>query len=160
MVMTITAGESGCIHYVKRPGAVLDPGCVIAKLQLDDPSRVQQVRSCRKHRCLWDFNRGVMLRVVRDGPVSQFPICALYWSCHFTVYLSHMRTGTEISLSLSLIQAKLIYYSCSLLTSVILWGCVSQPSAFPTLGILASSTLAPIEGSRLFPVAGAPQEGQ
>uniref|UniRef100_A0A669PJ01 acetyl-CoA carboxylase n=1 Tax=Phasianus colchicus TaxID=9054 RepID=A0A669PJ01_PHACC len=42
MVMTLTAGESGCIHYVKRPGAVLDPGCVIAKLQLDDPSRVQQ----------------------------------------------------------------------------------------------------------------------
>ncbi|NWX44118.1 ACAC carboxylase, partial [Steatornis caripensis] len=42
MVMTLTACESGCIHYVKRPGAVLDPGCVIAKLQLDDPSRVQQ----------------------------------------------------------------------------------------------------------------------
>ena len=55
MVMTLTAGESGCIHYVKRPGAVLDPGCVIAKLQLDDPSRVQQVRSCRKHRCLLCF---------------------------------------------------------------------------------------------------------
>lgn len=44
MVMTLTAGESGCIHYVKRAGAALDPGCVIAKLQLDDPSRVQQVR--------------------------------------------------------------------------------------------------------------------
>uniref|UniRef100_A0A8C7N800 acetyl-CoA carboxylase n=1 Tax=Oncorhynchus kisutch TaxID=8019 RepID=A0A8C7N800_ONCKI len=42
MVMTLTALESGCIHYVKRPGAVLEPGCVIAKLQLDDPSRVQQ----------------------------------------------------------------------------------------------------------------------
>nr|XP_014343158.1 PREDICTED: acetyl-CoA carboxylase isoform X1 [Latimeria chalumnae] len=42
MVMTLTAMESGCIHYVKRPGAVLDPGCVIAKLQLDDPSRVRQ----------------------------------------------------------------------------------------------------------------------
>ncbi|XP_037736588.1 acetyl-CoA carboxylase 1 isoform X5 [Chelonia mydas] len=42
MVMTLSAAESGCIHYVKRPGAVLDPGCVIAKLQLDDPSRVQQ----------------------------------------------------------------------------------------------------------------------
>ncbi|KAM8976280.1 acetyl-CoA carboxylase 1 [Pelodytes ibericus] len=42
MVMTLTAVESGCIHYVKRPGAVLEPGCVIAKLQLDDPSRVQQ----------------------------------------------------------------------------------------------------------------------
>lgn len=43
MVMTLTAAESGCIHYVKRAGAVLEPGCVIAKLQLDDPSRVQQV---------------------------------------------------------------------------------------------------------------------
>lgn len=55
MVMTLTAGESGCIHYVKRPGAVLDPGCVIAKLQLDDPSRVQQVRGCRRCRCLLSF---------------------------------------------------------------------------------------------------------
>lgn len=44
MVMTLTAGESGCIHYVKRAGAALEPGCVIAKLQLDDPSRVQQVQ--------------------------------------------------------------------------------------------------------------------
>ncbi|XP_075445618.1 acetyl-CoA carboxylase 1 isoform X3 [Ascaphus truei] len=42
MVMTLTAVESGCIHYVKRTGAVLEPGCIIAKLQLDDPSRVQQ----------------------------------------------------------------------------------------------------------------------
>ncbi|XP_018104904.1 acetyl-CoA carboxylase isoform X2 [Xenopus laevis] len=42
MVMTLTAMDSGCIHYVKRPGAALEPGCVIAKLQLDDPSRVQQ----------------------------------------------------------------------------------------------------------------------
>uniref|UniRef100_A0AAY4EC52 acetyl-CoA carboxylase n=1 Tax=Denticeps clupeoides TaxID=299321 RepID=A0AAY4EC52_9TELE len=42
MVMTLTAAESGCIHYVKRAGAVLEPGCVIAKLQLDDPSRIQQ----------------------------------------------------------------------------------------------------------------------
>ncbi|TRY89187.1 hypothetical protein DNTS_003788, partial [Danionella cerebrum] len=42
MVMTLTALESGCIHYVKRAGAVLEPGCIIGKLQLDDPSRVQQ----------------------------------------------------------------------------------------------------------------------
>jgi len=28
---------------MKRPGATLDAGCVIAKLHLDDPSRVQQV---------------------------------------------------------------------------------------------------------------------
>lgn len=40
--MTLTAVESGCIHYVKRPGAALDPGCVIAKMQLDNPSKVQQ----------------------------------------------------------------------------------------------------------------------
>uniref|UniRef100_A0A665X7M6 acetyl-CoA carboxylase n=1 Tax=Echeneis naucrates TaxID=173247 RepID=A0A665X7M6_ECHNA len=40
MVMTLTAAESGCIHYVKRTGAALEPGCVIAKLQLDDPSRL------------------------------------------------------------------------------------------------------------------------
>uniref|UniRef100_A0A671PYZ8 acetyl-CoA carboxylase n=1 Tax=Sinocyclocheilus anshuiensis TaxID=1608454 RepID=A0A671PYZ8_9TELE len=46
MVMTLTASESGCIHYVKRAGAVLEPGCVIGKLQLDDPSRVQQVHAC------------------------------------------------------------------------------------------------------------------
>uniref|UniRef100_A0A670JX92 acetyl-CoA carboxylase n=1 Tax=Podarcis muralis TaxID=64176 RepID=A0A670JX92_PODMU len=45
MVMTLTAVESGCIHYVKRAGAALDPGCIIAKLQLDDPSRVQQFHS-------------------------------------------------------------------------------------------------------------------
>ncbi|KAH0513850.1 Acetyl-CoA carboxylase 1 [Microtus ochrogaster] len=42
MVMTLTAVESGCIHYVKRSGAALDPGCVIAKMQLDNPSKVQQ----------------------------------------------------------------------------------------------------------------------
>ncbi|KAF6091989.1 acetyl-CoA carboxylase alpha [Phyllostomus discolor] len=42
MVMTLTATESGCVHYVKRPGTALDPGCVIAKMQLDNPSKVQQ----------------------------------------------------------------------------------------------------------------------
>ncbi|XP_017722488.1 PREDICTED: acetyl-CoA carboxylase 1 isoform X2 [Rhinopithecus bieti] len=42
MVMTLTAVESGCIHYVKRPGAALDPGCVLARMQLDNPSKVQQ----------------------------------------------------------------------------------------------------------------------
>lgn len=48
MVMTLTTAESGCIHYVKRAGAALEPGCVIAKLQLDDPSRVQQVMNDKK----------------------------------------------------------------------------------------------------------------
>lgn len=40
MVMTLTASESGLITYVKRPGAVLDAGSVIATLDLDDPSLV------------------------------------------------------------------------------------------------------------------------
>jgi len=31
------------VHYMKRPGATLDAGCVIARLHLDDPSRVQRV---------------------------------------------------------------------------------------------------------------------
>jgi len=54
MVMTLTAAESGCIHYVKRAGAALEPGCVIAKLQLDDPSRVQQVLyAYREHHCIF-----------------------------------------------------------------------------------------------------------
>lgn len=31
------------VHYVKNPGAVLEPGSVVAKLELDDPSKVTQV---------------------------------------------------------------------------------------------------------------------
>ena len=33
------------VHYVKRPGAVLDGGSIVANLDLDDPSRVQQAQS-------------------------------------------------------------------------------------------------------------------
>lgn len=40
MVMTLTATEAGLISYVKRPGAVLDAGSIIATLELDDPSLV------------------------------------------------------------------------------------------------------------------------
>ncbi|CAH1163265.1 unnamed protein product [Phaedon cochleariae] len=40
MVMTLTASESGLVTYVKRPGAVLDAGSIIATLELDDPSLV------------------------------------------------------------------------------------------------------------------------
>lgn len=32
------------VHYVKNPGAVLEPGSVVAKLELDDPSKVTQVK--------------------------------------------------------------------------------------------------------------------
>nr|KAG5704977.1 hypothetical protein BaRGS_022819 [Batillaria attramentaria] len=44
MVMELRVTESGCIHYSKRPGAVLDAGSIVAYLQLDDPSRVQQAQ--------------------------------------------------------------------------------------------------------------------
>ncbi|KAK3798057.1 hypothetical protein RRG08_034617 [Elysia crispata] len=44
MVMELRASENGCVHYLKRPGAVLDAGCIVAYLSLDDPSRVQQAK--------------------------------------------------------------------------------------------------------------------
>jgi len=40
MVMELTVAESGRIHFVKRPGAVLVPGCVVARMELDDPSSI------------------------------------------------------------------------------------------------------------------------
>ncbi|TKS78771.1 Acetyl-CoA carboxylase 2 [Collichthys lucidus] len=43
MVMTLTVQQSGCIHFVKRPGAVLEPGCVVAHIELDDPSSIHLV---------------------------------------------------------------------------------------------------------------------
>ncbi|ELU03368.1 hypothetical protein CAPTEDRAFT_150877 [Capitella teleta] len=41
MVMDLRVTESGTITYVKRPGATLDAGTLLAKLTLDDPSRVK-----------------------------------------------------------------------------------------------------------------------
>lgn len=43
MVMTLTVQQSGYIHFVKRPGAVLEPGCVMARMDLDDPSSIHRV---------------------------------------------------------------------------------------------------------------------
>nr|BAA25799.1 acetyl-CoA carboxylase [Rattus norvegicus] len=40
MIMTLNVQESGRVNYIKRPGAVLEAGCVVAKLELDDPSKV------------------------------------------------------------------------------------------------------------------------
>lgn len=40
MVMTLTANEAGKVNFVKRAGAVLDAGDIIANLELDDPSLV------------------------------------------------------------------------------------------------------------------------
>ncbi|KAF5881624.1 acetyl-CoA carboxylase 2, partial [Clarias magur] len=44
MVMSLSVQESGCIQFVKRPGALLVPGCVVARIDLDDPSTVQPVQ--------------------------------------------------------------------------------------------------------------------
>ncbi|XP_076444830.1 LOW QUALITY PROTEIN: acetyl-CoA carboxylase-like [Babylonia areolata] len=44
MVMELRVSEDGCIHFRKRPGAVLDAGSIVATLQLDDPTRVQQAK--------------------------------------------------------------------------------------------------------------------
>ncbi|KAF6025259.1 hypothetical protein EB796_016427 [Bugula neritina] len=42
MVMELKVTESGIIHYVKRAGAVLATGSLIAKLELDDINKVQK----------------------------------------------------------------------------------------------------------------------
>ncbi|XP_025161543.1 acetyl-CoA carboxylase isoform X2 [Harpegnathos saltator] len=44
MVMTVTASEAGSVYYVKRPGAVLEAGTLIAHLELDDPSLVTKAQ--------------------------------------------------------------------------------------------------------------------
>ena len=44
MVMSVTASESGSLFYVKRPGAVLEAGSLIARLELDDPSLVTKAQ--------------------------------------------------------------------------------------------------------------------
>ncbi|NXX22259.1 ACACB carboxylase, partial [Podargus strigoides] len=41
IIMTLVVEEAGCVHYVKRPGALLEAGCVIARLELDDPTKVK-----------------------------------------------------------------------------------------------------------------------
>ncbi|XP_076277454.1 acetyl-CoA carboxylase isoform X2 [Lasioglossum baleicum] len=44
MVMSVTASEAGSVFYVKRPGAVLDAGTLIAHLELDDPTLVTKAQ--------------------------------------------------------------------------------------------------------------------
>ncbi|XP_037086840.1 LOW QUALITY PROTEIN: acetyl-CoA carboxylase-like [Pollicipes pollicipes] len=44
MVMTLHTVVSGVITYNKRPGAVLNAGNIIARLEVDDPSRVTRAR--------------------------------------------------------------------------------------------------------------------
>ena len=43
IIMTLAVEEAGRVHYIKRPGALLEVGCVIARLELDDPTKVKPV---------------------------------------------------------------------------------------------------------------------
>ena len=45
MVTTLCSSTAGVISYVKRPGAVIQTGDVIATLELDDGSIIIQVQS-------------------------------------------------------------------------------------------------------------------
>nr|XP_035941869.1 LOW QUALITY PROTEIN: acetyl-CoA carboxylase 2 [Halichoerus grypus] len=44
MIMTLNVQESGRVKYIKRPGAMLEAGCVVARLELDDPSKVHPAK--------------------------------------------------------------------------------------------------------------------
>ncbi|XP_063000242.1 acetyl-CoA carboxylase 2 isoform X2 [Elgaria multicarinata webbii] len=44
MVVNLTVEDSGIIRHVKRPGTLLETGCVIARLELDDPTKVHLVQ--------------------------------------------------------------------------------------------------------------------
>ncbi|KAG1958146.1 acetyl-CoA carboxylase isoform X3 [Pimephales promelas] len=44
MVMTLHVQHSGSINFSKRPGTVLEPGCVVARMDLDDPSCIHPVK--------------------------------------------------------------------------------------------------------------------
>eukprot|EP00118_Oscarella_pearsei_P019122 m.200500 g.200500 ORF g.200500 m.200500 type:complete len:446 (+) comp39591_c0_seq27:2006-3343(+) len=43
-VITLSVSESGCVHYVKYPGAILDAGTVVARLDLDDPTKIKRAK--------------------------------------------------------------------------------------------------------------------
>lgn len=47
MIMTLNVQESGRVKYIKRPGVILEAGCVVARLELDDPSKVHAVSGPR-----------------------------------------------------------------------------------------------------------------
>ncbi|XP_019394384.1 PREDICTED: acetyl-CoA carboxylase 2 isoform X3 [Crocodylus porosus] len=47
MIMPLTVEESGHVHYIKPPGALLEADCVIARLELDDPTKVHPAQLYR-----------------------------------------------------------------------------------------------------------------
>lgn len=51
------------LHHVKRPGAILHPGTLVARLDLDDPTRVKQAA---RHQGTFSENRGHALKIQGD----------------------------------------------------------------------------------------------
>ncbi|KAK7068522.1 hypothetical protein SK128_027163 [Halocaridina rubra] len=45
MVMALTVAESGCVYHLKRPGAVLNAGDIIARMELDDSTRITRAQT-------------------------------------------------------------------------------------------------------------------
>jgi acetyl-CoA carboxylase/biotin carboxylase 1 len=48
MVTTLQANESGTVQFIKRPGAILENGCLIAKMTLDDPGMCRSVEEYKE----------------------------------------------------------------------------------------------------------------
>ena len=42
--LSLSHTHTHSLHHVKRPGAILHPGTLVARLDLDDPSKVQQAK--------------------------------------------------------------------------------------------------------------------
>lgn len=71
------------------------------------------------------FNRGAVLRVLQDGPVGWTSFRFVHCTGNITVLFVSCWLGLRL-LCGPLIQTKLLYHPCSLLTSKLLWvhGCM------------------------------------
>ena len=45
LTMELRTLAAGCIHYIKRPGAILDAGCHVATLTLDDIANIKRAET-------------------------------------------------------------------------------------------------------------------
>lgn len=61
MVMTLNVQQSGCVYFVKRPGAVLKSGCILARMELDDPSSVHPVKKEKKNIIMFSFDYFILM---------------------------------------------------------------------------------------------------
>lgn len=61
MVMTLNVEQSGCIYFLKRSGAVLQSGCIMAHMELDDPSSVLRVKKKKKKKSILEHLHLIIL---------------------------------------------------------------------------------------------------